>query len=330
MTELAGFARIGLAHLPTPLEALPNLSRHLGGPAIYIKRDDCTGLGGGGNKVRKLEFLLGDAIESGADRVLTFGALQSNHVRQTAAACARLQMACEAILIDQTGYDGPSYRHSGNLLLDELFGARVHCAENESTAAHIAEKLIDDYGDSLYVIPAGGSNAVGALGYVNCAAELKAQFKEMALDVRAIVHASSSAGTQAGLIAGVGKGLDVLGINVYERNFDDMSAKVASLVGDVMTLLGLPKVEPEINMINDYLGAGYGLPTREMKEAVELAARLEGIILDPVYSGKAMAGLIGLIRSGYFGSDESVVFLHTGGSPALFAYPEVFVNGETS
>lgn len=325
MIDLSGFPRITLAHLPTPLEFLPNLSRELGGPAVYVKRDDCTGLGGGGNKVRKLEFLLGEALNDNVTRVLTFGALQSNHVRQTAAACARLGLACEAVLIDQTGYPGASYRSSGNLLLDELFGARIHQVDNEDEARERAAMLIAEFGDDMYSIPAGGSNVVGALGYVNCAGELRAQFIEQGLDVQAIVHACSSAGTQAGLINGLAPDIDVVAVNVYDADTDRMTAKVTDLSRGMAELLGsrLP-VEDHVHLVHDYLGTGYGIPTDAMKEAVEMVARLEGIILDPVYSGKAMAGLIGLIRQGRFDRDAPVVFLHTGGSPALFAYPEVF------
>lgn len=324
MIDLSRFPRITLAHLPTPLEFVPNLSRELGGPAIYVKRDDCTGLGGGGNKVRKLEFLLGEAMKSSVTRVLTFGALQSNHVRQTAAACARLGLACEAILIDQTGYRGAAYRSSGNLLLDELFGARIHRVENEDEARERAAMLIAEFGDAMYSIPAGGSNAVGALGYVNCAGELRDRFAEQGLDVQAIVHACSSGGTQAGLMCGLWGQIDVVGINVYDLDVDNMKKKVADLCRQVDELLDVEPKAGDVTLIDDYLGEGYGLPTEAMKEAVALVARLEGILLDPVYTGKAMAALIGLVRSGYFDTGRPVVFLHTGGSPGLFAYPEVF------
>jgi L-cysteate sulfo-lyase len=203
--HLSRFPRVRLAHLPTPLEALPRLSEHLGGPNLYIKRDDCTGLATGGNKTRKLEFLMGEALSRKADTVLCFGALQSNHVRQTAAAAARLGLACHAILIDVVRYREPAYDVSGNLLLDELLGATVHVVREPEAAQQVVQEIVGELkreGRTHYAIPVGGSSAVGALGYVGCANELSQQARELGIRIGLVAHASSSVGTQAGLLAG--------------------------------------------------------------------------------------------------------------------------------
>ena len=323
--HLARFARIRLAHLPTPLEPLPRLSEELG-LDLWIKRDDCTGLAGGGNKTRKLEFLLGAAFEADADTLVTQGAVQSNHVRQTAAAAAAHGLACEIILEERTGSKATDYVGNGNVLLDRLFGATLRTvpggtdmvAELEKTAAEVRAR-----GGKPYVIPGGGSNAVGALGYVDCAREIVVQADEMDLEVHRIVTATGSAGTHAGLVAGLavmGADIPVLGIGVRAPK-DRQEANVFKLAEETAALLGQPgRVKREQVVADcDYVGEGYGLMDQGVIDALTLAARLDGIVLDPVYSGKAMKGLIALARAGRF-KGETVVFLHTGGAQGLFGY----------
>ena len=323
--HLARFARIRLAHLPTPLEPLPRLSEALG-LDLWIKRDDCTGLAGGGNKTRKLEFLLGAAFEQEADTLVTQGAVQSNHVRQTAAVAAAHGLACEIILEERTGSKATDYVGNGNVLLDRLFGANLRTvpggtdmvAELEKTAAEVRAR-----GGKPYVIPGGGSNPVGALGYVDCAREIVVQADEMDLEVHRIVTATGSAGTHAGLVAGLavmGADIPVLGIGVRAPK-DKQEANVFKLAEETAALLGQPgRVTREQVVADcDYVGEGYGLIDQGVIDALTLAARLDGIVLDPVYSGKAMKGLIALARAGQF-KGETVVFLHTGGAQGLFGY----------
>ena len=323
--HLARFARIRLAHLPTPLEPLPRLSEELG-LDLWIKRDDCTGLAGGGNKTRKLEFLLGAAFEEDADTLVTQGAVQSNHVRQTAAAAAAHGLACEIILEERTGSKATDYVGNGNVLLDRLFGANLRTvpggtdmvAELEKTAAEVRAR-----GGKPYVIPGGGSNPTGALGYVDCAREIVVQADEMDLEVHRIVTATGSAGTHAGLVAGLavmGADIPVLGIGVRAPK-DKQEANVFKLAEETAALLGQPgRVTREQVVADcDYVGEGYGLIDQGVIDALTLAARLDGIVLDPVYSGKAMKGLIALARAGHF-KGETVVFLHTGGAQGLFGY----------
>ena len=327
MTRLSEFPRVSLAHLPTPLEPLPNLARELGGPPLFIKRDDCTGLATGGNKARKLEFLMGEALHRGADTVLCFGALQSNHVRQTAAAAARLGLACHAVLTDVVSYREPAYEVSGNVLLDDLLGAHVYVVRDGEEAARVAREIVEDLdrrGRRHYVIPVGGSNAVGALGYVECANELCRQMDELELSVATVASATSSVGTQAGLVAGFaarGREIPVLGFNVYSADPAAQRDQLEKLCAEVCAKLAIAPVDAaRLKISSEFLGEGYGDPTRETVEAVRLVARSEGILLDPVYSGKAMAGLIAMIRRGDWAGDEAVIFVHTGGAAALFAY----------
>lgn len=329
--HLSRFPRVRLAHLPTPLEPMERLSKHLGGPRLWIKRDDCTGLSTGGNKTRKLEFLLGEAIAAKADTLITQGATQSNHARQTAAAAAKFGMECHLLLEDRTGNHTPDYTLNGNVLLDRLHGATVSRRPGGSDMNAEMEKLADllrAKGRKPYVIPGGGSNPVGALGYVNAALELVSQANDLGLKIAHVVHATGSAGTQAGLVTGLvalNSGIPVLGISVrapkekQENSVFDLSCRTADHLG----LSGLVKRE-HIVARDDYVGAGYGVPTPGMVEAVTLTARLEGILLDPVYSGKGMDGLIDLVRKGFFAKDSDIVFLHTGGSAGLFGYPDAF------
>jgi L-cysteate sulfo-lyase len=329
--NLGRFPRVHLGHFPTPLEPLETLSQHLGGPRIWIKRDDCTGLSTGGNKTRKLEFLMADALAKGADSVITQGATQSNHARQTAAAAAKLGLACQILLEDRTGYSDPAYVYNGNVLLDRLHGASVSKrpsgadmqAEMEARAEGLREQ-----GRNPYVIPGGGSNPIGALGYANAALELVYQASAMGLRIDHVVHATGSAGTQAGLVAGLkalNSGIAVLGIGVRAPK-ERQEATVLALAEQTVSLLGVAGVIQRDDVVAncDYVGQGYGIPTQSMVDAVKLVARTEGILLDPVYSGKGMAGLIDLIGKGMFGPGEVVVFLHTGGAVGLFGYPDSF------
>lgn len=328
---LARFPRVRLGHLPTPLEPMDRLSKLLGGPRIWVKRDDCTGLSSGGNKTRKLEYLMADAQAQGADTIITQGATQSNHARQTAAAAAKLGMACHILLEDRTGYSDPSYKMGGNVLLDRLHGATVSeraagtdmNAEMEALAASLRAE-----GQSPYIIPGGGSNPIGALGYVNCARELTEQAIDMGLRIDALVHATGSSGTQAGLVAGLAaiqSKIDLLGIGVrapqakQEQMVFDLAEQTALYMG---TDVKIDRARVRANC--EYVGDGYGLPTEGMKKALKLLAETEGLLFDPVYSGKGLDGLIDLVSKGAFSGMDNIVFLHTGGSAALFGYPETF------
>jgi L-cysteate sulfo-lyase len=329
--HLPEFPRFPLVHATTPLEPFERLRRHLGGPRLYIKRDDCTGLALGGNKTRKLEFLIGEALQTGATAIVSEGGLQSNHVRQTAAAAAKAGLPCHLVLNRNVPIDKPIYQSSGNLLLDRLLGAVTHiCAEGETRAARI-EALLSELrsrGEVPYYIPTGGSTGTGALGYAALMLELLQQARDLGITIDRIVVASSSGGTQAGLVVGralAEADVPILGVDV-DGEPDELLAMVQSVARDCAEKIGLRRDLPHgaFELVRDYAAPGYGLPNPGMIEAVTLLARLEGILLDPVYSGKAMAGLIGMIRQGRFGTDETVVFIHTGGVPALFAYADLF------
>ncbi len=326
--HLARFPRVKLCHAPTPLEFMPNLTRELGGPQLWIKRDDCTGVATGGNKNRKLEYLMGDALAQGATHIVTQGAVQSNHVRQTAAVCAKLGLKCTALLEHRVQTNDSAYLDGGNVLLDRLMGINIEYrpggTDMQAAIEEVGAKLAAA-GEKPYLIPGGGSNAVGALGYAHVALELLAQANEIGLRIDRLVHATGSAGTQAGLVAGLvalNSGIRVLGIGVRNPR-DRQEAAVHKLAEATAQKLGAPPVPRDAVEANcDYVGEGYGIPTRGMEEAVIMLARTEGIFLDPVYSGKGMAGLIDLIRKGQFAKDENVVFLHTGGQAGLFAYQD--------
>lgn len=329
--DLSLFPRIQLGHFPTPLEPMANLTALLGGPRLWVKRDDCTGLSTGGNKTRKLEYLMAEAIAARADVVITQGATQSNHARQTAAAAAKLGMKCHILLEDRTGSTDPDYTDNGNVLLDRLHGATVDRRSGGSNMQQEMEQLAEQLkadGARPYVIPGGGSNPVGALGYVSAAMELASQAAARGLRMDYLVHATGSAGTQAGLVAGlhaINSDTKLLGIGVRapQEKQEAMVYDLACRTAEHMRMGGgIPRELVAANC--DYVGAGYGLPTAGMLEAVEILARTEGLLLDPVYSGKGMAGLIDLIRKGYFKANDNVVFLHTGGSVALFGYGDAF------
>ncbi len=325
---LSAFPRVPLAHLPTPLEHLPRLSEHLGGPDIYVKRDDCTGLASGGNKTRKLEFSMAEALQQGADTIVTVGAVQSNHVRQTAAAACKLGLKCEVLLEHRVADPSEPYATSGNVLLDKIFGANLReypgGTDFDQAISEVADEITANSG-TPYIIPGGASNKIGALGYVNCAIELLQQIREHELDIGHIVTATGSAGTQAGLIVGLramGSDIPLLGIGVNIPQ-EAQEQKIYELACETAEYIGKPGCVAREDVVAncDYVGDGYGIPTESMNEAVLMLARYEGLLFDPVYSGKGQAGMIDLIRNGRLGSGN-VIFLHTGGSAALFAYAD--------
>jgi L-cysteate sulfo-lyase len=328
---LSHFPRSVLAHLPTPLEPLIRLHQHIGGPRLYIKRDDCTGLALGGNKTRKAEFLIGAARAAGATVVVSEGGLQSNHVRQTAAAAAKAGLKCHLVLDHHVPIDTAIYRENGNLLLDRVLGAVTHlCAAGETHADVIARLLprLRAEGEVPYHIPAGGSNEIGALGYAAAALELLQQSKEAGIAIDRVLFATASGGTQAGLVVGMALAdatLQVLGIDIAGEA-DTLAIDIRNVAEACARKLELPRAlrDDAFKICRGYAGPGYAIATPGMLEAVQLMARLEGILLDPVYTGKAMAGLIDLIRSGHFAADETIVFIHTGGIPAMFAYADHF------
>ena len=322
--RIESVARFPLAQLPTPIEELKSLSRELGGPELLIKRDDQTGLALGGNKTRKLEFLVAQALEQGADTLVTAGATQSNHCRQTAAAAARAGLRCE-LLLNGTKPELPN----GNLLLDELLGARIYWVERSEREAKLS--AVSDHlrkeGRKPYVIPVGGSNGVGATGYVLAMMELAEQLDGMNQRVDHVVLASSSGGTQAGIVVGAkvtdfnGK-LHGVSIDKDEGNGVTYEDELADIANETAKYIDFDAqfAASDFNVVYDYLGGGYGVVGELEREAIRLLASREGIVLDPVYTGRAMGALIDLIRKRAFRSDETILFWHTGGAPALFAY----------
>jgi D-cysteine desulfhydrase len=325
--NLAKFPRRRYTQGKTPLEFLPNFSKALGGPNIYIKRDDLLGLTAGGNKTRKLEFLVAEALSQGADTLITCGAVQSNHCRLTLAAAVKEGLKCRLILEERVK-DSYNPEASGNNFLFRLLGVEsVKVVPLGSNFVDLMQEVKDELaaeGRKGYIIPGGGSNVIGATGYVACAQEILEQTFEMGLNLNYIVTTSGSGGTHGGLLAGLygnNSNIPIIGVSVrapkekQEKMVFDLAQRTAEHVG----VKG--KIPREaVNVFDDYVGAGYSVPTDAMVEAVQLLARTEGILLDPVYTGKAMSGLIGLIRKGYFKKEDNVLFIHTGGSPALYAY----------
>ena len=324
---LSRHPRLHFAHLPTPLELMSRLSVEVGNCHLWIKRDDCTGLAGGGNKTRKLEFLMADAKEQGADTIITPGATQSNHCRQTAAIAAKLGYECHLIMEDRTGSEDLEYNYNGNILLDQLLGAKLSTVPGGTDMNAAMQVLADDLktqGKKPYIIPGGGSNAIGALGYVNCALEILHQANTTGLKIDYVVHATGSAGTQAGLVAGFcgsGSKIPVLGISTKALK-ESQEEKVFVLAKQTAKLCGLPNSVKRSDVManSDYVGEGYGIPTQGTLNAMESLARTEGILLDPVYSAKGMDGLLDLVKTGYFGKNKNIVFLHTGGEQGIYGY----------
>ncbi len=308
--------RVRIAHLPTPIEPMPRLGAVLGGAKLWVKRDDLTGLAGGGNKTRKLEYVLAEAQANGARTLITVGAVQSNHCRQTAALAARYGMECILVLSGEK-----ENQPSGNLLLDHLFGAKVvYCTAEERNP--VLQQVFEEAwsaGKRPFLIPLGASTPIGAVGYLTAFEE----FLSQGVDVDWIVVASSSAGTQAGLILGCLKHNwhgNVLGISI-DHSAGELQQRVAELVNEAAERIGLRVgCQPAQVLVNDqYLGKGYGIPSPQEIEAIRLFARYEGLLLDPVYTGRAAAAMIDLFRKGFFKPQDRILFWHTGGTPALFA-----------
>jgi L-cysteate sulfo-lyase len=332
------FARIRLLEQATPIQRLYRLERELGSAArIYVKRDDLMGLGGGGNKLRKLEFLLGEAVSNGCDTVITTGGMQSNHARLSAAAAAHVGLACELVLTEIVPRSDEAYRRNGNMLLYGIFGAKLHVlsvAENALEFARERAKVLKQEGRRPYVVGSGGSSPVGCLGYAACATEIVEQ--EQAIDggFAQIVVPNGSSGTHAGLAAGfTAMGMNPARIRSYavlhpaERTQTatyELSKSTLALI-DSTALIG----SSEIDVLGDQLGDGYGVPTSAMLDAVRLMARTEGLLLDPVYTGKAFAGVLAAVRSGAYRRNDAVLFVMTGGLPGLFAYRTAFESEST-
>jgi L-cysteate sulfo-lyase len=322
--KLKHIEKTSLGFFPTPLVELSRLSDFLGGPKIFMKRDDLTGLALGGNKTRKLEYILADALKQGCDTVITAGAAQSNHCRQTAAAAAKLNLECHLLL----GGEAPP-KAQGNLLLDHIFDSKIHWTGSNRKGEDIARIFAElkAAGKKPYLVPYGGSNELGAVSFIDAVAELQQQNKGP--EFSHVVFASSSGGTHAGLILGkkiYNKTFDLVGINIDKdtnatQPFDQL---IAQLVNSTAKLIGLDYTfsKNELILNSDYVGDGYGIVGPQENEAIALTAKLEGILLDPVYTGRAMAGLMHLIRSGKISKNDHVLFWHTGGAPSLFAYSD--------
>ena len=322
------FERISLGHFPTPIEYLDNITNHLNGPKIYIKRDDCTGLATGGNKTRKLEFLMPDVIKSQADLVVTVGAVQSNHTRQTAAACAILGLKCLIVLEQRLANAPHSYMTSGNVFLDKLFGAEVILCPSNKDVKEYATEIMNErkkQGANPYYIPVGGSNHIGELGYAECMREIIEYDKDNLFTH--IILATGSGGTHSGSILGktyYKSNIKIVGISVKDKK-NDQEEKVFKLAQLACEFVNCDKPKREdVLVFDNYVGGGYGVPTEGMKEAVKLMATKEGILLDPVYSGKGFDGLMNLVSIKYFKDTDKLLFIHTGGAASLSAYEWAF------
>ncbi|WP_409461616.1 D-cysteine desulfhydrase family protein [Amycolatopsis sp. GA6-003] len=328
--SLDGFPRAGLHHGPTPLVPVPRLGEALGIPRLLLKRDDVHPLGVGGNKLRKLDFHLGAALADGADTVLTFGAVQTNHGRQTAAACAKLGLRCELVLTAEVPRSGDAYERSGNVPLDHLFGARVHICASDAEAAATYERLLAeaaDEGRKTRTVPVGGSDPLGVLGYVDAARELAVQLADLGLDRARIVGPHASGATAAGLALGT----ELLGsldldIACVSHPLNEAVDNLTHLTAGAAQLLGFDPPKLEHVWLNDTtIGEGYGIPASGTWEAIRLFGRTEGVVLDPVYTGKAAAALVEWAAAGRYSPEETVVFVHTGGLPGLFGYAPEFM-----
>lgn len=328
--NLAKFPRRRYTPYFTPIQKLEHLTEYMGGPQIYIKRDDLLGLTGGGNKTRKLEFLMADALSKGADTIITCGAVQSNHCRLTLAAAVTEGLKCHLVL-EQRVPDSYHEHASGNNFLFHLLGVeRTHVVEGGSDMMAEMEKVADELtaqGRRPYIVPGGGSNEIGALGYVACAQEILQQSFEMGISFDHIVVTSGSTGTHSGVLTGLmgeNAHIPVIGIGINKKK-DVQTRNVYNLCCKLCDELDIPKFsKDEVVVFDDYIGEGYSKVTDGMIKAVSLVAKKEAILLDPVYTGKTMDGMLDLIRKGVFKKEEKVLFLHTGGSPSLFAYTDYF------
>jgi D-cysteine desulfhydrase family pyridoxal phosphate-dependent enzyme len=324
--------RVSLAHLPTPVEPLDRLSAALSGPRVWVKRDDCTGLATGGNKTRKVEFLMADALAKGADTVITVGAIQSNHARQVAAASARLGFRCVLGLLDAVPDRSQVYRVLGNVYLDKLFDAEIRISPDMEDTTRLLDSIAYEMtlqGRRPYVIPLGGSNGLGAAAYAEAFLELLHQFESLPETLDAIIVPIVSGGTLAGLLLGAGlsgwRGR-IIGISASEKAERAIQRVRTSQLAAAAILGASGEIIDQTPIVIDdrFVGMGYGIPSPDCIRAIEFLARKEGLLLDPVYTGKAMAGLITLIRENYFKADvKNLLFWHTGGSVALHAYPEI-------
>lgn len=327
LTErLALFPRLGLAQLPTPLEPMQRLTGYLGGPRLWVKREDATGIGFGGNKLRKLDFVLHEAVSSGADTIVSGGVVQSNSQRQVAAAAAKLGLACHlAVYHGRLQAPTPEYSTSGNAFLNRLFGAHLHDVPwtgDRNTAIRAIVRDLEAQGHKPYFVPYGASNALGAIAYATTIAEIECQAAAQGCNPVAIVHCSGSGGTQAGLVVGASIAMPdtrIVGIDI-DAEPDRVRADVMRFAREAANRLDIPFDEASVDVVAGHAGPAYGVPHAATIEAIRLAGRLEALTLDPVYSGKGLAGLIALIREGRWGKDDDVVFINTGGAPALFAY----------
>jgi L-cysteate sulfo-lyase len=324
--RLAVFPRLGLANLPTPLEPMKRLTDHLGGPRLWVKREDATGLGFGGNKLRKLDYVLHEALSSGADTIVSGGVVQSNSQRQVAAVAAKLGLACHlAVYHGRLEPPTPEYGTSGNAFLNRLFGAYLHDVPwTGDRNAAIRSLVVDlkEKGHKPYFVPYGVSNALGAVAYATTISELASQSALSGCAPTAIVHCTGSAGTQAGLVVGAALAMPdtaIVGIDI-DAEPARVRTDVVTFAREASNLLDIPFDEATVEVVAGHAGPAYGVSHEATIEAIRLAGRLEALPLDPVYSGKALAGLIALVRQGRWGKGEDVVFLHTGGAPALFAY----------
>lgn len=325
--------RINLGYFPTPLVFLKRLSSYLGGPAIYMKRDDCTGFATGGNKVRKLEFLLADALELGCDTIITQGGMQSNHARQTAAAAAAVGLKCILVLNQLSFRNDSLYQLNGNVLLDHIFGAKLHVIPATGDINHEINLVYDNViknGGKPYRIPLGGSNKIGALGYIVAAEELYQQCQALNLKPTCVTFPTGSGGTEAGFVIGTHLlhwDIKTLGFSINVKN-PNATERVENTIQETCRLLKIDVLpSSDSYQIDDqYIGLGYGQPTPEAIDAIKIVAQEEAILLDPVYTGKAMAGMIDYIRKNRFQKNDTVIFIHTGGNVALHVYPEEFLN----
>ncbi len=327
---LARYPRVGLCTLPTPLEPMKRLSAHLGGPRLWVKREDCTGPGFGGNKLRKLDYVLHEALQAGVDTLVSGGVVQSNSQRQVAAAAAKLGLDCHlAVYHGRLAPPSPEYGRTGNALLNRLFGATLHDVPwngDRNGAIRDLAASLQARGRKTYVVPYGVSNPLGAVGYASTIAEISQQCAALGVAPRAIVHCTGSAGTQAGLVVGARACLPatrIVGIDI-DAEPERVQADVLTYGRAAAALLDQPFEDAAVEVVAGHAGPAYGVPHAATVEAIRLAARLEALILDPVYSGKGLAGLIALIRDGRWSADDDIVFLHTGGAPALFAYRHLF------
>jgi len=333
--ELDGFRRVSLAHLPTPLEYAKRLTDHLGGPQIWIKRDDCTGLAFGGNKARKLEFFLGEALYQGSDIIVTMGPVQSNHVRMTAAAACKLGLDCHAVLVgDDRG------QPTGNFFLDHLFGLKYSTISKplDELPPGMVEEQIGDTLDRLtregrkpYLVPPGGAGPLGAISYCMAMKEMVTQANQMGIGIDYVVTPVGSQGTLSGLLLGkkmLHLQAKIIGVSVNLEGTCELAGlpTIEQMVKEAAELVGteVDVCTEDYDLLYDYVGKGYGIPTKECLDAIELMAQKEGLLLDPTYTGKSMAGLVDLIARGRFDKGDVVVYLHTGGAPGLLNNPGFF------